>query len=57
MKMIQVTALINVPVEATDEQIREWVLFSLYSGSIRLDNPLSNHDMDADGYVNIRTVK
>ena len=55
-KYITVTAMVKVPVEATEDQIREWVHFNLHSGSIANTNPLGNYDMDADGYITIRNM-
>lgn len=52
-KEIRISFSAPVPVEATAEQIREWVTFSLHQGSMRTDNPLSNFDLDAIGHITI----
>jgi hypothetical protein len=54
MKTIEITITAKVPVEATAEQIREWVQFSVrYGGGISLKNPLVDHELEATS-VSIR---
>ncbi len=44
---IEVKMTINVPVEATDDEIQEWLDFHLIGGRLNLGNPLSDHDAEA----------
>lgn len=40
---------VAVPVEATDEQVEEWVRFCVGNrGSIPNSNPLSEHDLECN---------
>lgn len=53
-KQIHVSFYVDLPVNATEEQVREWVKFQLRVGSVQIANPLSNHDLESAGYISIR---
>lgn len=36
------------PEEASDEEIIQWIRFELVGGSMSADNPLCEHDLEAD---------
>jgi hypothetical protein len=43
---------IDVPVDATEEQVEEWLSFQLgETASIMCSNPLSSHDIEASNVV------
>ncbi|WP_156133227.1 hypothetical protein [Lacinutrix sp. Hel_I_90] len=45
----EVIITVTAPCECTDEQFTEWIYYSTgYLGSISIDNPLHEYDMDAD---------
>lgn len=49
MKYVEVSFTAKIPVQATREEVKEWIEFNLHSsGGMSLDNPLSNYDMEAD---------
>jgi hypothetical protein len=49
MKTVSVEFQVEIPVEATEEEIEEWVRFCLGEhGSMCGDNPLSCHDLQAE---------
>lgn len=48
MTTYRVTFEITPPVDATAEQVEEWVKFQVGNvGGISLENPLSDHDIEA----------
>ena len=55
-KRIEVRFFVEVPEEASEEQVREWVQFELHNACIQTANPLSNHDMEAEGYISVRKL-
>ena len=53
-KQIDLSAKIIVPDDATEEQVREWVLYNLHClGGISSDNPLSDVDLEAVSSVDV----
>ena len=49
MKTIEVRATVEVPADATPQQIQEWVEFCLgVRSSIPISNPLAEYDLSAD---------
>lgn len=43
----RVTFQITPPVDATEEQVEEWIKFHIgATGSMKGDNPLADHDLD-----------
>lgn len=51
---VEVTMTATIPVDATDEQIQEWIEYCTHNrGGISIENPLSDYDMQADD-VNVR---
>ena len=47
--MVEVKFSVKPPVEATEEQIREWIYFELgYHAQMSTDNPLHEYDLDAE---------
>ncbi len=49
MKYVEVNFTAKIPVPATRGEIDAWIKFNLHaSGSLPLDNPLSNYDMESD---------
>lgn len=49
MKSVVATIFLTPPVDATDNQIQEWVEYCTgYRGSISMDNPLNQYDLEAD---------
>ena len=53
-KRIDIMFSVEVPIEASEEQIRDWVEFGLYQNSIQTANPLSKWDLKASGHVTIK---
>lgn len=49
-RIVRVTFDIALPCSASPEQIEEWVLFELASGSLADANPLSSHELEAFGH-------
>lgn len=47
---IEVKFTVNLPEDANDDQITEWLEFGLQGGSMKMDNPLSTHDIEADSF-------
>ena len=42
-----ITITVDSPTDCTEEQFREWVEYCLgYSGSIKIENPLSEYDLE-----------
>ncbi len=46
---------LDIPVEATKEEVEEWIRFNLHTNSMRLDNPLSDHEMEAS-WITVRVL-
>jgi len=48
MKIVHVEFLLDVPVDATTEQIKEWVCYQVHQyASISFENPLSEYEIEA----------
>lgn len=51
MKKISVEFEADVPVDETAEEIQAWVEFCTgANGGLSCDNPLSDYDLEADGF-------
>jgi len=45
----EITITVTAPVDCTDQQFKEWVMFEVgYGSSISIDNPLHEYDLEAD---------
>lgn len=45
----EITITVTAPVECTDEQFNEWVMFNTgYTASISVDNPLCDEPLEAE---------
>lgn len=48
MKIVEITFKTEIPVDATDTEIREWAEYNLgYTGGCSLKNPLVDYDFEA----------
>lgn len=49
---IKVEFEVDLPVDADDQQIQEWLSFGLGErGEMKLSNPLSDHDIEAVSFT------
>lgn len=49
MKTAEVRITVDIPVEATDEQIKQWLKYETgYCADIPMSNPLSHYDLETD---------